>query len=1322
MPSNIENKTVLELLPPHTLNQFQKWIDEGSWDAVINYVRQKNNNDENGIAINYDIIFHYAIKQNALLFIENTTHHPEVMQELNYYELTDWLKGQNIGIQQKIIVGAINANAGSHPFPQIINRGIKNFFKMLMAGGSEPKISPLVEIILKSPDLEDKKRLTFLCNWVSEFSDCYSQSSNKDNMLKAFIAYLQVNESNVHILLMKILTSKIDESDKMKVFKTYLQKFSVSPPQIAAALAEPFDGGAILGYQKLLQLLIEFEPENAAYKLMLNFLQTPPAEQFNFILENPQILDENLLKIPSSFCCYAVERLTYDERKTLFIKCINHEFPYPTLIVRWMFYLDNISDEALIINYLQAPHLVLLPMLLTYVIKNEFTGLTSMIHLIINRSDYKLDRNDLMSPLLHLFEKNEAECIDKLLAHPKVFALLKDYYRLSCDDCLKSTDRGRLLPTVVAWYMSNNIELCRELFFNFSEKQQKELRENSYIPLFIDTHQPSLTAYALQHGYIEFLAIDDFKNRFLNFKSNGTPEISAPKAWQNPKVINTLKRHQRRLAINFTGKHIDALPLKVSSETARQLAPKIAIHFSNFPLTLQHQTENANIILKDGVFKIPQHILKHPIYGKATKGLQSPAKQKNATKDYAFNFFSRLPNLEDKETRVTNFDHTSCSRFVFNLHELLRLNPHIVTLVIGPYNYFDDKKILKLSDGLTITSDPYAYEESTNLRKINLDSPNGSLYCIYTALFELVIDQFIVELPASTQKRIIEQLCNPKTKQDHQLAVDLLDLLYLEWLVPSDIPLDFAYVDLIEHEGKSFPFADLRKLMRKGSEANVLNALDDFAGMLHLPFVQEPILLIARARGFKQVIEKLTVTPLAKKNQDIVYYPHEVYQIEALAQLILEDFSARVYVHYTENSIKIHSSLVANSNRNGAHHAEMPKLYKALGLADFDGQSALEIRLKGVIEVPFGSNERFKSLEDIRDALLTYELTTVLVSEQNWRNYLETKGQFHEITGKGANNGKVGLLNQRLFLHKKPYTINAAYSDHVALQIHSSDADTLDVIAEGIGNVLNIRDNIQLDNNQLKILIKPTELIAKLRQTAICYEGLNVITDEGKILLAYRSDKGLASAGGHHGNKYSRLDITYGLYSEFGLQFINFEELLNCITLIAVEKPSKTGIYIIKAGVLKSSLAHASSPLDFRADPEEFDAGSEIALTLIEMRGKRFYDVMPLDKLGGYYLQQLKNYISDTFPEIKDDISATIDTSYDIEIGTGRFKVPTQQFGQMTLQIAKNIQITEPLEIALKDYQIANECGKRIFKIDQDAFSFINLIESMLNCTKLQLT
>ncbi|KTC97837.1 hypothetical protein [Legionella erythra] len=1295
----------LDSMPADLPSLIQTSVAQTSWEGIISYVAKTGN------YLAYQLTIRYAIGQSAHPFIQAALKYSEVMGHLNYHELTDWLITQPPLFRTEFIVVAIASGAREHPFIDIIRTGIKRYFKALMTNDDEdiPKPSSATVAALHDPRLE-YTRFHFLRDWIHAFSACYGAAVHKERMASAFFNHLSINEDNAVKILSDISSSQdLSESDKSKVSEEFLKRYSLTPEQIISIVNIIGASSANLCRQLLVQLTKEV-PGNPHYQLMLEFLNTPLEKRFDFILKNPPLLNIDNSDIPEGYQMYAMGSLSLEQRKELFAKCITHEFPFFISIMQYLFSYDKPGDETLLTDYLKAKHLPLMTKMLDYIVefRNSFHDLAGIIGLVLRRTDYQFQADDVFYPLLLLFKGNHEDSIEVVLSHPAILNLLKSYYKLSGDNYFSVEERDTLMPRVVAWYMAKNINQCRELFFSLTPEQQDKVRSLSFIPQFIEDSQPRLSAYAFQRGYWDFLAKDTFNSRFIRFGFSSVPEVTAPQHWKKPGVLAVLKQYQRHLTHQFSEKQAERLPFAVISEEARKLAPKMAMNYQTLPLLLQHQTspESARAIFKDGTLKLPLHVLGHALFGKATRGIERIGKPQLSPKDMGFSFFVRLPDLEDKQTRITTFrPGIPPTRLVFNLGELLKLNPQIKSVVIGPYNDFDQTKTLKLNDDYTIESHPDRYLESTNMRKITLDSPGNASLCIYTALFERVIDQFLTAPPDALKQAVIDRLINPKTVQDYKLAIDLINLLHLEWLVPGDIPLHLAYVDLIEYEGNTYPLAELREVINNQTEADSLAAIKAINHLQPFPFVLEELLFIAKARGFKQVTAAIQPP---KKSDSIVYYPPELYQIEAVAELILEEFSGQVYLHLEGNTVILHCTLIDNSNKNGVHHAEMSKLHTALKLANFNDKSALDIRLGETVRLPFGGeNDQFASLEAIRDALICYELTTLLVSQQNWEFYLENNGSFHPKTGKGATNGKNGLLTHRLFFDNQPATIDAAYIDKTTLVISCSLPHALPIIAKRIRDTLNIpQTQIQMGANQLMLIMQPTTLIAKLRQAAVCYEGLNVIDEKGRLLMAHRHNKGLASAGGHHGDKYSRLSIAYGLKSEFNLVFKTPEKVANDVLLLAVEKP-KTGLYIIHGSALLTDT--------FRADPEEFIAGSEVALSLIEMRGKLIYDVMPLEKLCSYYLHQLEEFISNEFPESKGRLEFKINTEYTTQLGAHRYKVPEKKFGQITLSLPDSTQLSQALENTLQGFEVVAGHGKRRFVINENPFTLMQLIASELN-------
>jgi hypothetical protein len=284
---------------------------------------------------------------------------------------------------------------------------------------------------------------------------------------------------------------------------------------------------------------------------------------------------------------------------------------------------------------------------------------------------------------------------------------------------------------------------------------------------------------------------------------------------------------------------------------------------------------------------------------------------------------------------------------------------------------------------------------------------------------------------------------------------------------------------------------------------------------------------------------------------------------------------------------------------------------------------------------------------------------------------------------------------------EQPYRIAAVYNEQAThLCIKSSRPGITGHIAKVIANVLEIADdkiNSNAGTGEVHIEIGAPTFIAKLRNKAICYEGVNVITEDGKLLLAERRGKGLASAGGHHNDLFSSFDIAYGLQSEFGLEFVDPSQLQAQVTLLTtLKEPSKTGVYVISAAALKGT---------FHADPDEFIPGSECALALAQMRGKKFYDVMPLKELCHYQLVTLKNYLAEHFAPAYAAMSLEINSEINI---VGRHKIPGLDFGKMTIKVTG--EIPEALEQLFEE--CCDACDNSTYIFDKSPFLILQAIKN----------
>ena len=860
-----------------------------------------------------------------------------------------------------------------------------------------------------------------------------------------------------------------------------------------------------------------------------------------------------------------------------------------------------------------------------------------------------------------------------LLHDERVVQLLSQYTALDGDQQLRKEEHGNLLPQVVAWLIKYT-EKGGVFLLNIPVTTRNKLLQK-FVFAFLDREEPNLRSFIIRSRQQDAIhAIGEKEQRLSSIKSEEGWNIYIPDVWLSPQVVDNLRKFQNgwgSKVAQLLGEKL--IKPRQNSEDNVKKACLAAINYKR-GLLLQHESKLINIkkALEEGRLKSRHHI-ENKLFGTSSHGLLIHGMHPKAY----FTFFSRTSSLDDPSRTIHFREQTpdTKARIVINGLQFLVENPQVVFLIVGYYPYFAESSVTT-SGGKTIIVNPSRYAEDEHMYQVAFNTSNDHSQAIYQKLFELLISDII----PSSEHQLIEQLTNPQTESDYELAHKLLALLPLEWLIPGDVPLKFSYVEEVNLGTKVYSLTELRRIALEDDEAAVLQAINTYEDIEQLPFVLEGMLKIALQRTQNEVIKQIYKMTYPKYQDSqaaykIVGYPKELYEIESMVQLILEDFSNdRVYVHYTGDAIHIQSTLKVNTNRYGAHHAEMAKLHYALGIGSVVGHNALEILLPNTLSVPIGPDAKYKNLVDIRDALLTYELTTLLVCVQNLQHYEKNQGAFHPQTGRGATNGRVALMENRLD-NEGRIAVNS--NGDSELLITTTDIALANTVAQAINKYIPCFDApILIDTNTVVLSIKPAELIAKLRNQAICYEGINVITEDGRYLLAKRFGKGLASAGGHHGDKYTPKGIAYGLYSEFGLKLRKPDSLTDIVTLLPnVKTLSKTGIYIIPysgltstAKVLEYARVRGGMSVDFYADPDEFEPQSEVALNLVEMRNRLFYDVMPLSALCQYQLDALKIFLKALQPQ---GIELQINDEVQEQSSGGLVfhKVPSPLFGRMTITI-----------------------------------------------------
>lgn len=1320
---------------------------------------------------NYEIAFEYAIEKQAHAFIRNMLSHEKVVGLIDQGLLFEYVRRQNnFHFQTCALIAIIKSPSSFFSRDYFFNatseftRLARIFFRRLkedalgeMRTSDDNTASHAVESIravLQSVEVNSVFVSQYSSSLLDEYLGQLDQvpDAARRTIIEGFLSCLPKRENSLVAMISEFLYTLSYRSQDIAMpemtVELFLYRFSLDSNQLIKVLDDTRAWGK--PHVACLRVLIAgINPDDLwyaarqryeTYQWMTECMALDLADRAGFILAHPELLDSSVTN--GEYVKQLLQTsLDNEGRKKFLEECIvNPDFAVSGALNSHLFNYD----VNLIARYLAARHVVLPAKCLEKLLEKH-GDCADLIRLLLARTNYRMTKQDLFKPLCDAFKRaDQPNAIQCLLSYPPAFNLLKQYDALRGDGEFSVEEHGTLMHSVLAWYIANSHDhgaKFKELYDPIPVSVREILLKRC-ISRLVDLNQPTLRAYIIQSGMGDLIGIA-YHPRLMSTASSaavsaGSPAatkttIYMPSMWGRSTMISALRKAQQQGAHQFaeirSKKFNFQPPVSVATQThAMRAAEKCGMT----ALTLEHRTASGKIgtILESGRLKTRQHIQGHVRSGKASDGLMNPLLGLDHPKS-VFSFFIRAMKQE-QENDAGLLAHFSgamigdISCFVFNGRHLLAENPHIRFLVIALYPYFDNKTIQLPFDHVLSSKLPIS--DGVGLMKIQIDSGDSdkTLLAIHQKMFELIFKYYIEPLPEPTKSATIEMLTNPQSEADYQLLRDFLDFIPLEWMVPGDVKLQFACVDQIYSENKVYNISSLREIASEGSETAVLAAITAFDNIEQYPFVVDGMLDIARKRKQKEVVSRLLQFKRADHvDNDIQYCPTEVYQIESLVQQILENHdNDSTFVKYSgeDEDVSIQSTLQRHTNHGGAHHAEMALLHQALGIKNLAGQNAMKIALADSITVKFGKGTPFRSLGAIRDTLLTYELTTLLASHQNTSYYKTHRGEFHPETGKGATNGVVALKQDRLFFEGKPYQITVSCHDKLKqVCIRTNNAESSRQIAVAMQGVLGLPDKaVHVDNDLVTLDLAVSDLIAALRQRATFYEGINVITEDGRLLLAERQDKGLASAGGHHSDKYSRKGIAYGLRSEFGLEFREPAELENAVLCLeGVKTISKTGIYVVSESVLlptSDAQVYADQnhmPVAFKADPEEFETGSEVALTLAEMRGKAFYEVMPLTELCQYQLGEFKQYLETNFSEVANNMTFAIENSVQLVAGrTATNKIPSATFGRMTIAVDGELpnelkQLFDEKKLSFKQTGVS----RSVYEFDESPLALLQAIK-----------
>jgi hypothetical protein len=1276
-------------VPEEQIIFLKKLFMQGNCLPLIDYAKKETenpgHNDSSFIFESiFEFAFEYAIENKAHEFISDLINHSTIMIYLNHVLLLNYMSTVNdVDFKKRALIAM--ANAPSTPDLRQVSVG-DFYFRWIRRALSGAKRSKedlehelYIRILLQSSEINAKERENYLKEWVRTY--CYSLDSTENNEIITDIFFRILPDVSSHLLaIYEIIFSTCLGTTLPVALNMFTKKYPLSC-ELAGKLLESQSMFWRSQDDRLITLIQQLDQSHSNYIIytkILKYLKLTQSLRARFIVDNPEIIFDETITYNIKMAINVI--LTEEDRQFI----IEHYIVNPDFLAGSFFvsYLIHCSEET-IINYLSATTTITPRSFLSDLIHGRaMNDPVDIIALLIARSDYTFENEEIFGPLVKLFRNGYTQSIAKLLSHPAVFNLLKHYESLKGDSYLRIEDHGKLLPAAMAWYLVNSNK-AEELFFAQSEKTRKEMLK-CCVPGSIDPSQPTLKFFMIQKGSPEIIAaMGGVYPRLVKAESSDIT-VFIPTFWRNPKITHKLTRLQKKYSIKVAKKRSEMFHyVKEADNELQKMVSSIVNNIDLGTLLLHHLTTktNAEFALAENRLKSRLHIQGHSLYGKASKGLMTEGLESDHP-NYSFCFFIHAKNLNnDKKTSHYKDKKTADkAKILLNAKQLFIDNPHINFIVIGFYPYLVKQEI-KLPSGYCIDSTIFHYPESAVMSKIEFKTAD-TMTAIFQRLLELAVREVIDKIKGPEKIEIIKRLTQPENEEDYQFIRDFIYLLPLEWLIPGDVPIKFSYVESVELGETSYNIAKTRKIVLNADEEQIIAEIDKLKPIMHFPFLINGILEIAMKRDMKAVIRQLFKHQQIPSRINISYQPKTVYQCESLFQLIIEDFNNdRQYVHLTGDTLTFYATLTQNSNRSGAHHAEMAKLYHALGVGDTEGGNGLQMQFDDTLNLKLDVDDIYQSLAKIRDTLLTYELTTLLVSDQNLTYYKNQKGQFHPKTGRGATNGRVALMKDRLFYQDEPYHINAKSDFENQIKIECTNAAVITNIARVIANVLKIDDQyIIIEPSGILLMITIDELIIKLSQQAICYEGINVLTTDGRLLVANRINKGRASAGGHH-DKYSQKGIAYGLYSEFGLIFNTPEAIEQQVTLLSgIKTISKTGIYVVSYDDLTATNAaklYASEQgmsVAFKADPFEFESNSEEVLTLVDMRHKLFYDVMPLKELCQYQLNKLKSYLQRNLPDLYEAITLCIDDSVDTVIsGPVAYKIPTTTFGQMTITVDKTV-------------------------------------------------
>ena len=426
-------------------------------------------------------------------------------------------------------------------------------------------------------------------------------------------------------------------------------------------------------------------------------------------------------------------------------------------------------------------------------------------------------------------------------------------------------------------------------------------------------------------------------------------------------------------------------------------------------------------------------------------------------------------------------------------------------------------------------------------------------------------------------------------------------------------------------------------------------------------------------------------------------------QISLLLKLIYESENCSVAHHPDEKRIIFKTKNNGSVTRGqGSHCASMPIVPFALGNKYVVGNNSMSVGIevpdefevhydgKDYLTNDIKGHKSFESPEQVRDALLNKEFTTLLVSAQNNDYFVNNNAEFHPRTGLGATNSRYVCSNGLL----DDFDIDTTVTDSTIVINVTGDVSKLEMIVRQISDTLGLSPG-EIEISESKIILnKPViEVLESMHQKRVNYQGSIPFDQDGKILIAQRKNAfedftlGFSTAGGHCSDPYHP---EVGMLKELGLEYgMEVKSIADLHKMKIVSKEKDVALFTIPHGsykltqeaeeyVKKHKEKNPESAIVFQGDPQEFIPGTECTLSLKEIREEK----LPLRNIPSIelYLKDCQERIAHLLNDNTQNMCVVEIPSNSVVTLSGKVKVPDSDFGIIKISSQNIVELKQDLE------------------------------------------